>query len=411
MSANGGASLQQAYENGGATVATLGADIANGASAAQIQSNVAEIYSPIVGSVASETATTTAMQVYAATIAGANALAADIVNARSGKFAADANYIAYYANGADNPSQTINWSSFEATDRPAFVDQTDWNNIWTQFEGIVGNSTGSFATALAQAATELSQIGQPTNDVSRLMSYLLLQADGTQANNYIASSTDLSGPSLSLGLAYNASLATRDNPGLFGDGWTSTYDISAITDASGNVYIKSPNGVEVFTSLSNGRFVAQPGDSATLSATSTGGYRLVDSRGTVTGFNSNGTLSQITDANGNTTNVNWSVNGDLQSISSSTGEIIAFTTNSFGRIASATDSGGQQVTYTYNSTGTQLVSVSGADGVTSYAYNGVTGSVNDNALTEVTNLTARITISRITRKVCLPRSKAIMEPG
>jgi RHS repeat-associated protein len=291
-------------------------------------------------------------------------------------------------NGVPLEAVPINWDSIKEDVHPAAIDQVDWNNIWNQFLARVGATTTSLETALSQDATELSQVGQATTDINTLLDYEMLQASGgTLPESYIAGGTDLAASNTGLGLSltrlYDGSLLNRDNPGSLGDGWTFTYDISAVTDANGDVFIKSPGGIEFFTRQADGSFVAQSGDTSVLAFTN-GVYQLRDINGAITNFGANGKVGSIVDANGNTVTVNYDSDGLLQSVSNSTGDSISFTSNSFGRIASATDSNGQTVAYTYDATGTRLLSSSGPDGVTNYAYNGATGSAADNALTEIT---------------------------
>jgi hypothetical protein len=142
------------------------------------------------------------------------------------------------SSGTISAASTIDWSGLKASLQPATVDTTDWNNVWSDFIGLVGTTTASLDTALATAATALQLVGQQTNDIATLLQYELFQASGAMAGTYLASATDIpatSSPlSLSLSRYYNGTLLGRDAPGAFGNGWTSTYDVSAVTDSAGN---------------------------------------------------------------------------------------------------------------------------------------------------------------------------------
>ena len=291
--------------------------------------------------------------------------------------------------GSAQPGATIDWASDEAALQPATVDATDWNNVYTQFEALVGTTTDSLDAALSQAATELSQVGQPTSDVATLLPYELFLASGALAGSDLVGATDISGTSSSLSLlldrSYDGTLLDRDATGAFGDSWTSTYDVTAITDSSGNVTIQAPGGLHAFTLEANGTYAAQSGDPATLTLAG-GFYRMKDGAGDTLQFNAAGKLTSATDGSGNVTSLTYGGNGVLRSVTNqTTGETISFTSNAAGRITSAADSNGQTVSYTYNVGDTLLLSATGPDGTTAYTYAPAIGSAQDNALTSVTN--------------------------
>jgi RHS repeat-associated protein len=300
---------------------------------------------------------------------------------------------------APQPGATINLASDEAALQPVTVDATDWNNVYTQFEALVGTTTDSLGTALSQAATELSQVGQPTSDVATLLQYELFLASGALAGGDLVDATDITGTSsslsLSLGRTYGGTLLDRDATGWFGDGWTSTYDVTAVTDLGGNVYIQTPDALHVFTPQADGTYAAQSGDPATLTLAG-GFYQMSEGAGDTLQFDAAGKLASITDGSGNVTSLTYGSNGVLQSVvlqpvtNQISGEAIRFTSSTSGRITSATysigaDSSVQTVTYTYNAANTLLLTATGPDGTTTYSYAPATGSAVDNALTSVTN--------------------------
>ena len=281
------------------------------------------------------------------------------------------------------------WNGLEATLRPATVDAADWNNVWSGFVGLVGTTTASVIQALSGVATELSQVGQPTNDIPTLLGFELLQASGALAAGPPDTATDIaatsSSLSLSLGRTYSGTLLDRNALGMFGDGWSSTYDAKAATDAGGNVLVQSGGSLHTFTLGANGAYTAASGDPATLSVVD-GAYRMNTGSGAVEAFRADGKLASITDAHRNVVSLIYSGAGVLQQVANSaTEETIIFTSNAQGLVISATDSNGQHLAYSYNTAGTQLLSVAGPEGVTSYTYAAPTGTVQDNALLSVTN--------------------------
>ncbi len=281
----------------------------------------------------------------------------------------------------------IDWSSLEAGLRPASIDSADWAVIWERFQAQVGGTTQTLLNALSQAANTLSQIGDSTSDLDTLLSYELEQASGALPNVKLAQTTDLAdtgtGIDLSLTRLYSASLLERSEAGDFGLGWTFTYGIQAITDAAGNVYVKSPSGTEMFTLQSDGSYAGTAGDSSTLTLVN-GGYVLTASNGTVEKFLPGGMIGTITDAAGHVVTVSYGSNGFISGVTSSNGQSLSFTTNATGEITSATDGNGQTVNYTYDAA-QHLVSVSGPGGVISYSYDASGNPLSENALTGVTN--------------------------
>ena len=165
---------------------------------------------------------------------------------------------------------TLNWDSVKEAYRPPTVDATDWNNVWNDFVALVGTTVSSYGLALSQEAEELSKVGDPTSDPTTLTEAMLLQASGAMAGTYLSVATDIaptsSELSLSLDRYYNGTLLERDATMAFGDGWTFTYDVSVVTDSSGNVYVQAPGVLHVFTLQSNGSYQAGAGDNATLTA-------------------------------------------------------------------------------------------------------------------------------------------------
>ena len=208
----------------------------------------------------------------------------------------------------------IDWSSLASSTRPPTIDPTDWNLIWGRFEAQVGTTTQSLVNALSQDATTLSAIGQTTSDLASLLGYELDRASGALTAVTLSSADDLamSGPGLDLSLSrsYSSSLVGRNEAGAFGDGWTFTYDIKAVTDSSGNVYIESPNGTETFA-LSGGAYVAASGDSSKLTAAN-GGYVLTTADGGVETFRADGQISSIRDAAGDLVSVAYDNNGVIR---------------------------------------------------------------------------------------------------
>ncbi len=276
-----------------------------------------------------------------------------------------------------------------ASARPPSIDQTDWSLIEDRLQTRLGFTPWSFDGEIAVALGELSQIGQAPSDkvLSTALAYELNAASGVLPDITLAQTTDIaeSGAGIDLALTriYSASFLNRNSAGAFGDGWTYTFQVRAQTDASGNVYITSAAGSEVFTAQSGGGYVATPGDSSVLTRIA-GAFLLTDASGTVERFRPDGQLSSVTDANGNSIALSYDTDGVISRVGDTNGQFLTFTINAQGRITSAVDQNGQTVTYAYDGSGEHLLSATSPAGTTRYSYDSSGNPLVRNALSQVT---------------------------
>ena len=284
---------------------------------------------------------------------------------------------------------TSTWAGLQNSLQPATVGNADWANVWHDFVGLVGTTSASVTNAISKVATELGQVGQATNDIDQLLRFELLQATGALAGTTLAKSVDIASTSspfsLSLVRTYSGTLLDRTATGAFGQGWVSNYDVRAVADASGTVFVQSPTALHVFTLQANGTYAAQPGDASVLTA-SGGRYHMTDGTGASEQFRADGKLASMTDSNGNVVSLSYNGAGVLaQVVSQTTGETLTLASDAHGRITSAVSSRGTAVSYAYTGDDAQLIGVTGQAGTTSYSYVAATGSATDYALTAVAN--------------------------
>ena len=167
--------------------------------------------------------------------------------------------------------QTINWAAQEAALQPANVTPAAWNTIWTNFQAEVGSTTDSYNAALAQAATYLGGLGESTAQVSnigRLFSFLVSQADAAFPAPTLSTAVDASLPtpgalSLAIDRTFHASIGGRSNTGIFGLGWTTSWESTLSVDA-GNVSINTGGGTARFVLQPNGTYLNTAGEFGTL---------------------------------------------------------------------------------------------------------------------------------------------------
>ncbi|MFI9387453.1 RHS repeat-associated core domain-containing protein [Kutzneria sp. NPDC052558] len=117
--------------------------------------------------------------------------------------------------------------------------------------------------------------------------------------NYSTAAVDASvatvGPQLTLTRTYNSLDPRKD--GLFGAGWSSTYDMKLApdNDGSGNVVVTYPDGQQVrFGKNADGSYSAPAGRTAQLTLDSTS-WKLLDKSGTTYQFSTAGRITRLTD--------------------------------------------------------------------------------------------------------------------
>jgi YD repeat-containing protein len=286
-------------------------------------------------------------------------------------------------------TQPIDWPSIQAGLQPGSINAAAWAAISPIVTAALGTTWGQYVQTLDNDAVYLAGIGQPTNDLSQLLSFEIEKANAAYTAQTLVSVTADSLPAPGMDLtfvqSYQQSISGRYTPGILGLGWTTNWDISAIPMPNGDVVVKN-DGISLYFSLQpNGTFTPEAGDQGTALAAGASGYTLTQPDGTVYQFNPNGTLNFIQDAHGNsiTAGYNPQLPTQLVSLTDSNGEYIDLAYNAQGLLSQLTDSNGQSETYGYDPTGQFLTSYTDLYGTTQYSY--VTGQspAQDNALAEV----------------------------
>jgi RHS repeat-associated protein len=245
-------------------------------------------------------------------------------------------------NAANQTVTTFDWQSIKPTLKPETIPDAAWNIIWTNFTNSVGTEVSQYQSVLAENATYLSQIGEPTNDVSRLLSFELLQA-----NNF-------------------GVISQRYTDSVLGKGQLFPWDITFTTDVNGNITVKQAESNRNFNLQPNGSYLAETGDNGVLSLVG-GIYRLQEKDGSQTVFRADGKFDYIEDVNSNRIQSTYT-NNQLTKLAYSNGDNINFTYNAQGRINKATDQAGRVTTYGYDATGDRLINITTPDGTTTYSY-------------------------------------------
>jgi YD repeat-containing protein len=184
-----------------------------------------------------------------------------------------------------------------------------------------------------------------------------------------ASDIEFPAPGLDLVVSrqYAQTIAGRYALGPFGRGWTHTWDMSAVTDADGNVTINTPAGARRFTRQPDGSFRGEAGDPASLVLVGGIDPCILTGDGTIFEFHADGRLKYVEDANGNRITASYT-DGLLTALVHSGGGQLTIGYDISGRISQITRPDGHEITYTYDALGEHLLNVAGEHGATIYAY-------------------------------------------
>jgi RHS repeat-associated protein len=288
----------------------------------------------------------------------------------------------------EDPSEPvpIPWATEKDLLKPPTVQADAWDAIWSNFLPLVGNTIGSFNQAVSSVASYLSQWGSVSTDTSTMLGYLVAQANDALPVSVLANAVDTSldtksAANLAFSRIFEQPISGRYRLGPLGRGWVGSWEITATTDANGNVTINDA-GSERYFAEDRGTYTSQPGDSGTLSM-SGGTLQLREASGQVLNFNADGTLKSVVDSNGNVITASYS-GGLMSKLTSSDGGSITFAYNAQGRLTTVTDSTGHLISYSYDASGEHLVQVAGPGGTTKYTYVTGQGIALEHALETIT---------------------------
>ncbi|HQU43589.1 MAG TPA: hypothetical protein PK867_12310, partial [Pirellulales bacterium] len=298
--------------------------------------------------------------------------------------------------------QTIDWASQKATLQPSDFPDAAWNVVWNNAMAVVGTTSDSYNAALAQAATYLGGIGDTTaqvSDVGRLWSFIIAQANASFPTPTLSSALDAALPtpspgglSLAIDRTFSSSIAGRYTQGIFGTGWTTSWQSSLSVDAAtGDVTINVGGADMSFVAQPNGSFLDVDGELGTL-VNAGGVYTYTDPSGLQYVFSPAGNLQYAQDTSGNRITLAYNASNQLVTLtysnpadSSQPTQQLTLSYNSQGLVQEVDDGTGNKWTYLYDSSA-HLLSVT-APGIltTTYTYDTGTNAETANALLSVTN--------------------------
>ena len=140
--------------------------------------------------------------------------------------------------------------------------------------------------------------------------------------------------------------------GPLGRGWMHGYDAHLQEFSDGRIAFLGPDGFNRwFRSMPDGRYLASPGDYATLARDADGSFTLTEKGGFQYAFTSAGQLTYVQDSNGNRVTAAYSSANQLVSLTHSSGAVFRLTYNAQNRIATLTDHVGRQTRFGYSADG------------------------------------------------------------
>ncbi len=284
----------------------------------------------------------------------------------------------------------IDWTSMQETLRPASINQQAWDAFYPELTNAIGTTWGDYVSSLDLAASALAATGQATVDAQSLWNYEIQQANGAGPVAALAATTDVNvtttGMSLAVDRSFPATISGRNQLGPFGMGWqwSQGWERTLILQTDGTVFINDADGsVLVFQpdSRSSGKYFAAQG-TGTLTTLAGGGFSL-DEDGQITGFDADGTVSFLQDADGHQITADYT-NGLLTRLTASPTEWLTIAYNTAGLITTITDEAGGKTICSYDATNTYLLSVTTSTGqTTTYSYDRGSNAASKNALLSV----------------------------
>lgn len=273
-------------------------------------------------------------------------------------------------------AEAVDWTALKDSLKPASVSAEAWDVVWSNYRSQVGATWGDYVQKLSENAGYLAPLGGNVKDVSQILAFQFLQAEGLSVLRTLASATDAAVEAPGLPIAFTrtfpATISGRFELGPLGRGWShnwqyslmAAHDVPERPDQVGTVTILGPGGSRrVFQADSRraGAYFSQAGDHGTLTNLSGGGFVLREPTGLQRVFRADGKLDYVEDSNRNRITAGYS--GDLlTTLTHSAGQWLRIGYNAQGRIQSLADHLGRQTLFTHDGAGEHLVGVRYDDG-------------------------------------------------
>ena len=223
-------------------------------------------------------------------------------------------------------------------------------------------------------AAYLGRLGLNVVDISKLLAFQFMQADGLCPLRTLASSVDASVPAPGVPLTFSRSfgepISQRYTFGALGRGWSHNWQYSLAQGSDGTVTISGPGGSQrIFQPDTRGGYFTQAGDYGTLASSGGGAFTLTEKSGLLYYYRADGKLGYVQDLNDNMITLAYGGNL-LTSLTHSSGQSIQIGYNGAGLIQTVTDNFGHQTVLVYDGANQHLTGAQYFDGRTAtYTYN------------------------------------------
>lgn len=193
------------------------------------------------------------------------------------------------------------------------------------------------------------------------------------SGNFSETFTDVSvpgrGPSLDLTRTYNSLSAST--AGIFGFGWSSSYEANVVVNGDGSATVTLGDGSQVTGQpAGGGTYTIPTWANSTLTQNGDGTWTFVQRHTTTYTFGPAGRLTAITDRNGYTTQLAYNGSGQLLTVTDPANRTITFSYGANGFVSQVADPSGQTLSYGYDGAG-NLTSVGDQmSRSTSFGYDG-----------------------------------------
>ncbi len=201
------------------------------------------------------------------------------------------------------------------------------------------------------------------------------------------------GPFLDLTRTYNSLSASTT--GIFGFGWSSSYEAHLTVNGDGSVTITEGDGSSVTAEPSGGSYSVPSWADSSLAQNHDGTWTFIRQATSTYTFNSNGKLTAIKDLNGYSTTLTYQ-SGQLTTVTDPGGRTISFSYGSNGLVSKVTDPAEDSITYAYDSSNNLTSVTDSINRKTSFTYDSnhlllTMTSPNNGVLTNVYDSSARVT--------------------
>ena len=137
--------------------------------------------------------------------------------------------------------------------QPSFINNAAWSAVVPNLTAQLGSTWGQYVQQLDNDSIYFAGLGEPTTDVSQLLSFEIEKANAAYSAPTAATITAVDLPAPGMDLSFTLSFQAVDlrplHPGIVGLGWTTNWDSSASTQANGDVAIEEDGATVLYFSL------------------------------------------------------------------------------------------------------------------------------------------------------------------